>query len=884
LPEPSQPKLLLVAHDPVAGSQMRTGLAASGLTVAGLARSRDEAVRLALELRPDLALVQLARPREAGIEIARTLREQFDVPVIFVTDQQDETTLRAAMLAEPYGCVAPPYETRSWRTIIDISLYRHEAEQRVNSSRAEQSAIIHAALDGFWLADLTGRLLDVNEAYCRLSGYSRAELLQMTLADLADEASRPGIPSILAQIARDGAFRFERRHLRKDGTYRDVEVSANYLPTSGGRLFAFVRDITERKRADQAIRASEQALSESESKFARAFKNSPVMMALSARDDGMFVEVNDQFVAVSEYSREEVIGRRSTDIAWVESTLRRQLLNQLITEGHVREVEIPARTKSGRMLRVLYSGELLQVGGRNLILSAWRDVTAQRQAEATMRLQMTALEAAANAIVITDRRGVIEWANTAFTRYSGYSPAEFTGRTFKELVNSGHHDEAFFADLWRTVTAGRVWHGEITNRRKDDTTYIDETTITPVHSPDGAISHFIAVKQDVTQRKTLEEQFRQAQKMEAIGQLAGGVAHDFNNILAAVLMYLGIMQDEPATDPGLRNMLKELQKEVKRGAGLTRQLLMFSRQQAIEPQALDLDHVIDGLMKMLARLLGEHIATTVKHAPQPLPAIEADPGMMEQVIINLCVNARDAMEQGGRLTLQTSAVEVAAGAEAEHPQGRPGHFVRLDVIDTGCGMDDRTLQRIFEPFFTTKPAGKGTGLGLATVYGIVKQHRGWIEVRSAVGHGTTFSVFLPVAGSTPAPRTDAEPGQPARGSGEAILLVEDDPNVRSVMTQSLRLGGYRVLEADSGPKAIDLWRAHANEITLLLTDMVMPDGMDGRALATKLRSERPTLRVVLCTGYSQAVGRDTGEGMTLLRKPFGAAELLTVVRGALDAK
>jgi CheY-like chemotaxis protein len=304
----------------------------------------------------------------------------------------------------------------------------------------------------------------------------------------------------------------------------------------------------------------------------------------------------------------------------------------------------------------------------------------------------------------------------------------------------------------------------------------------------------------------------------------------------------------------------------------------------MELSVLDLNDLLRGLMKMLRRLLGEDIAMSL-HGQQSLPRVEADAGMVEQVVINLCVNARDAMSRGGQLILRTEAVEVSAEAAAANAEARAGHFVRLSVTDTGCGMDEKTQRRIFEPFFTTKEIGKGTGLGLATVYGIAKQHRGWVEVESAVGRGTTFRVHLPVCENPAEVARETEKPQPARGRNETVLVVEDEPGVRIAAGIALQHHGYRVIAAANGPEALRQWQEHRDEIDLLLTDMVMPGGMNGRELANKLREERPGLKVIFCTGYSQVLAKEqleAGVRITILRKPFDQARLLNEVRRCLD--
>ena len=392
--------------------------------------------------------------------------------------------------------------------------------------------------------------------------------------------------------------------------------------------------------------------------------------------------------------------------------------------------------------------------------------------------------------------------------------------------------------------------------------------------------------EDVSALRRLEEQLRQAQKMEAIGQLAGGVAHDFNNILAAMLMQLGLLRLEPKLTPELVAALDQLGKGANRAATLTRQLLTFSRRQMLQMKPLDLNELLADLLKMLRRILGEHIDLVVEGQAAPL-WIEADAGMVEQVVMNLCVNARDAMPQGGRLTIKTESFTLDATAAQTRHGAQPGTFVCLTVADTGCGMDEATQTRMFEPFFTTKEIGKGTGLGLATAYGIVRQHLGWIEVDSKLGQGSVFRVFLPA-------RKKASPGLPDPAAPEVtatphgketILVVEDDEAVRSVAVRCLRRLGYRVLEAFNGVEALQRWNEHDGRIDLLLTDKVMPDGMNGLELAERLRQMSRNLKVIVSSGYSLDMTRPgawSDQGIRFLAKPYELEALAVMVRTSLD--
>ena len=402
--------------------------------------------------------------------------------------------------------------------------------------------------------------------------------------------------------------------------------------------------------------------------------------------------------------------------------------------------------------------------------------------------------------------------------------------------------------------------------------------------PDVQRVHLYAV--DATERLSLEAQLRQSQKMEAIGQLAAGVAHDINNILTVMQGFacrLLDRQDPPSSTEDAQQILDAAD----RAASLTRQLLAFSRRQNMELRLLDLRLVVSGMVRMLERLIGENIRLTVKN-PESLPGVAADTGLIEQVLLNLVVNARDAMPEGGEVEVETAAMEISEAEALKRPQARAGQFVLLKISDTGCGMDAATLARVFEPFFTTKGPGKGTGLGLATVYGIVRQHDGWIEVESVPGHGTVFSVFLPsMVGQVESAHHDTEIIRPLRGGPERVLIVEDEALLRSLARATLAELGYTVFEASNALEALVVWRQEGRNVDLLLTDMVMPGGLTGQELAAQLRQEKPELRVIYCSGYTPDIpGVDFSKArdVTFLQKPYRPRVLARVVRDCLDGK
>jgi signal transduction histidine kinase/ActR/RegA family two-component response regulator len=518
-----------------------------------------------------------------------------------------------------------------------------------------------------------------------------------------------------------------------------------------------------------------------------------------------------------------------------------------------------------------------------------RDMAKRKRAEEELRWKTAFLEAqvdsALDGILVVDHQGMKILQNQRMNELWKIPPrlAESKDDAAQvQFVASRTKTPKEFAEKVAYLNS----HPDAVSR--DEIELVDGTVLdrysSPVRDKAGKYYGRIWAFRDITEHRKLEAQFRQVQKMEAIGQLAAGVAHDFNNILAVIQLQASMLKAEEDLSSQQLESAREIEKAAERAANLTRQLLLFSRKQTMQPRDLDLNQSINDMTKMLRRTIGEVIQVQFKFSLQPL-LIHADAGMMDQVLMNLAVNAHDAMPQGGQLVIETSAVEFDESVRAQSPHARPGSFVCLSVGDTGCGIPPENLSRIFEPFFTTKDVGKGTGLGLATVFGIVQQHQGWINVYSEVGRGTTFRVYLPRL----AAKSGQESGQPAlttvRGGKEMILLVEDESALRASVRTSLSQLGYRVLEAVNGVEALDIWKRHHDEIKLLLTDLVMPGGMTGVDLAGRLLLENPKLKVIYTSGYSAEVaGKNLPleEGVNFLNKPYAAQHLAQAVRNCLD--
>jgi PAS domain S-box-containing protein len=471
--------------------------------------------------------------------------------------------------------------------------------------------------------------------------------------------------------------------------------------------------------------------------------------------------------------------------------------------------------------------------------------------------------------------------NDAFVAICGLRRMEIVSRTPLELEICP--DAEAHAQLFAQLRHGRsVRNFECSLLSR--TSGLRETIVSGEAFPLGAEMVSLIATVDVTEQRNLEKQLRHSQKLEAVGQFAAGVAHDFNNILTVIQGHASLQLAAKNLNDDMANSLEQVSMAAERAASLTRQLLTFSRKQVVQPRILDLNEIVRNLQDMLRRLIGEEIDLCCEFS-DGLPTIHADEGNIEQIVMNLVVNARDAMPKGGRLALRTDLVEIDIEHATRHPQTRLGTFIRLSVTDTGSGMSTATLSHIFEPFFTTKGVGKGTGLGLATVYGIVAQHGGWIEVASKLSEGTTFRIFLPGSEDSPEPWHDHEPAD-LRGGDETILVVEDEQAVRDVITSVLRNRGYEVLEAADGLEALCIWSEKAGEVDLLLTDIVMPNGLRGNLLAERLRIDRADLKVIFSSGYSSDFGTEASplsDRIKFLQKPYKPEVLVKAVRDCLDS-
>jgi PAS domain S-box-containing protein len=790
-----------------------------------------------------------------------------------------------------------------------------ESRQRLQRLADHYLLLFEANPLPMWLSSAaTQELVQVNAAAARRYGYSTVEFLALSNADIVVATDPPR-----AHAAQPGAMSGLERHRLKSGRVIDVEVTRCELSFQGRpAVLTLAHDVTERLAAERWLRdseatlqqlndalherireraAAEAALRESEQNLSTTLDS--IADAVIATDvEGRVVRMNPIAERLTDWSAAEARGRPLAEVFRVvnedtgepiESPVERVLREGSIvhlanhsaliarggTERPIADSGAPIRDVRGQLLGVVL---------------VFRDMTAERTAERALRdkeaRKSAVLEAALDCIITMDHLGRVVEFNPAAEQAFGYSQSEVIGKPLGELIvppDLREEHRAGLASYLERGAAGALGRQfEARGMRSDGTEFPAEISIVRIGQAEPPM--FTGFIRDLTRRKQLEAQLRQSQKMEAIGRLAGGVAHDFNNLISVVLGYCELLKADSGGKT--HRALDEITAAGMRAADLTRQLLAFSRQQVLEPRRIDLHQIVAGMERMLRRLIGEDIELAFAgdaHAG----VVYADPGQVEQIIMNLVVNARDAMPTGGKLTIELRDVELDGDYAAAHADVKPGSYVMLAVSDTGIGMDAATQARMFEPFFTTKEKGKGTGLGLSTVLGIVEQSGGNICVRSEPGQGTRFEVFLPRA-ERPGPLPSRESKRidvPVRGTG-TILLVEDDEALRALVGRMLEKLGYEVLAASSGDQALDLCRNHAAKIDLVLTDVIMPN-LSGRQLVEQLRALRTDVKVLFMSGYTDDTILQHGVtelGVAFLQKPFTPPSLAKKVREVLESQ
>jgi PAS domain S-box-containing protein len=798
---------------------------------------------------------------------------------------------------------------------------RARMEMELRQSNDLLRALIEAAPVAIMGLDLDGRVHTVwNPAAERMTGWSAQEVMGQFLPTVPEEKReefRRFRELIRAGKNLDGV---EVHRQRRDGTPIDYSIYASPLYDSEGRVngnICVLVDITERRRGAMInaarLHLMEFAVTHSLDELLEEALNEAEKVTESRIGFFHFVGDDQQSLTLQNWStrtKTQACGIQGKGMhysiaeagVWTECVQQRKPVvhNDYKTltqrkgtpEGHaevVRELVVPV-LRGGKIKAIMGVGNKpadyseMDVEALSRLADLVWEITERKQVEESVRKLSQAIEQSPVSIVITDVEGRIEFVNAKFSQITGYSNAEVLGQHIR-ILKSNETPVELYRQLWTTITSGGVWQGEFHNRKKNGELFWENATIAPVRDVNNVISHYVAVKEDITGRKKLEEQLRQSQKLEAAGQLAGGVAHDFNNMLGVIIGYAQMTLQKVALHDPVRKNLEEILKAGLRSSDITRQLLAFARKQTIEPKILDLNDMVEGMLKMLRRLIGENIDLVWLPGANVWP-VKMDPSQIDQILVNLCVNARDSIAGIGKITLETQTVDFNDAYCADHEGFLPGEYVMLAVSDNGSGMDKRTKDKIFEPFFTTKGLGKGTGLGLATVYGIVKQNAGFINVYSEPGYGSIFKIYLPRHVVKIEPVNRESPLALSVGGHETILLVEDESAVLDVVKLMLEGLGYIVLSASTPGEALRLASENSGDINLLITDLVMPE-MTGRDLAKHLTSLYPELKCLFMSGYTRDIIAHQGildEGVNFIQKPFSKQELAAKVREVLDSK
>ncbi len=1085
----SKTKILIVEDEAIVARDLSMHLKELGYDPVAYTHSGEEALSLVTRLHPDLVLmdIQLTGALD-GISTAQRLREQFSLPVVFLTAFSGDSIIDRAKHAEPFGYIVKPFESRELKTAIEIALYRYKAEKEIQEQREAMSAILRTAPDGYILTDMNGQFIEVNDAYCRMVGYSKEELLGSSTASMEADEPESSIHERGHQLMQQGINTLERRHRRRDGSLVHLELSANYLPVSGGRIFSFLRDITDRKRVEaerlltlrlleiinsalplhelmQAITLLIQDWSGCEAVGIRLRKDEDFPYFETRGFPADFVKLENQLCLygpdgkpVRDGNGNPVLecmcgnilcGRfdpskpfftphgsfwtnATTELLATTSDADRQARtrNRCNGEGYETVALIPLRVgeitygllqlndkRPGQLSRERIT--LLEQLGDNLALALAHRIAIEALSKSEKKFR-SYIENAPVGVAVVDQSGRYREVNPSMSELLGYSSRELLEMSvfdmrvsapiskaqpsFDILIEQGKYSAELqlkkkdSTKIWVFLHAVQIsdnmflgFHVDITERKKTEQRLIlneaelvsiydnvptlmcllDETgrvvrlnraaiqfaerpasellnhgcgdIFGCMHAEDdtsgcgfgthcqecplnqailksiqtGERSAFAAVErnakfqdqvrkiwisgstvrlnvrgdvrillcvEDVTNRKQLETQYLRAQRLESLGFLASGIAHDLNNVLSPILMG-GSVLESVLTDEENRSILASMMDAVRRGSDTVKQLLTFAQGGKEELVLVQPRHILKEIGRLLKQTLPKNIQFYSDFAPN-LNNIHANPSQLHQVLMNLSVNARDAMPNGGVLTIAVEGRSLGDDAPMLHPKAVRGNYLLFKVSDTGGGIAPEVIDRIFDPFFTTKPQGQGTGLGLATVLGIVQSHGGFVLVDSQLGKGTAFSVYLPAASYAIDMPTAVHEPDAFSGQGELILVVDDESGIRRLLKGILERRGYKVLVAESVMEAMELYRKHQKEIGVVLTDLVMPF-IDGKDFIIQLRALDPFLKIIAISGLATQSQTDkimVKGANVFLRKPLEIEQLMSALRDLLESE
>ncbi|RLL51716.1 PAS domain S-box protein [Mariprofundus sp. EBB-1] len=918
---------------------LQANLESSGYTVT-CAENGREALEMALSDKPDLIISDILMPEMDGFDLCRRIKTDAalcHIPFIFYTASYvEEADRELAMAAGGSRFIIKPMDRSEFMDIVrdvmnefdqqrldvpvaplkpedelelmhvralsrkldkkvwELELERRsmkQSERRLIESNEKlaatadllQTVIATAPVRVFW-KDRDSRYLGCNILFAQDAGFSNPEdmigktddeIVWKDRADLyrADDQAvmTTGSPKLAheeLQATPDG-----NTLLLRTSKVPLLDVDHNIIGVLG-----CYDDITEHKRIEGELKDSEQ-------RFRALFEQAAIGVAQLNNHTGEFIRVNQKFCDIVGYPKEEIEQLDFQTITHPDD-LAEDLANmELLKAGKIREFTMEKRycNKDDLIVWVNLTVSAMWEPGEspNFHIAVVEDISDRKNAEESLRKLSQAVEQAGESITITDCNGIIEYVNPSFTELTGYSGEDTIGKT-PRILKSGNQNDAFYENMWATITSGKVWCDKLIDRTKSGKFYPAILTISPIKNRSGDITNYVGIQQDLSSYESLEEQFHQAQKMEAIGTLVGGIAHDFNNMLAGITGNLYLAKQKLQDSPDVIHKLSNVEDITFRAADMIHQLLTYARKDKVRVKQLPFSPFVKETFKFLRTSVPENIQLH-QNVCSDAVLIEGDATQLHQVLMNLINNARDALEEveSPCITVKLETFHADKSFIDTHAYFKLGSYAHLSVQDNGCGIPKHQIEHLFEPFFTTKEVGKGTGLGLAMVFGAVKTHHGFIEVDSIEGEGATFHIYLPVLGQEEVVPSSEQENVPSEGHGEMVLLVDDEANVLETSKEVLISLGYQVLTATDGQQAVDLFKAHAEEINLCIMDIVMPV-MSGVKAAQNIRHINPNVHIIFISGYDQNIQSDM-ENETVLSKPFSIESLSRLIRKKLDS-
>ncbi len=926
------PRIFIVEDDALVVSHLQQILEEYNYQVAGMAASGQDAIKMVDRSNPDLILMDIRiRGPLNGLETAKKISQKHKIPIIFLTAHANQDYLKQAQVETAFSYLLKPIRGMDLHTNIQMALFKHQTEQKLNiintilKTRQKLNRLILEETDRYKLLEQATQLLVESGVFSTAMLVTEIQFSHPKFyvapdnfikdTDLKDFFKKGKLPDCFEQaLNSEDVIHFNSNesdckncpllkndhghyHLSYQIKFRENHygllstlLSQTFSPTN--EIFDLFKEIGDdlafalhKFELEELQQKAQKALEDSEYKYRMLSENA--LIGVFLLQNGKFRYANPQMAHIFGFKHPKDILNLDSFLELchpVDQSSIQDIFEQILnSKNRSIHIEFTGKDKKDRKVEIELLASRIEYQGKPAILGSLLDITEKKAKDQFIRLLSAGITESPVAIIITDMKGKIEYVNPAFSKISGYSKSEAIGKT-PCILKSGEMPEEFYTNLWNTIIKGENWSGEVVNKRKDGSHYWARLLISPIKNDKGEIAHFLGIQEDITEQKKLERQLLQSQKMEAIGRLAGGIAHDFNNLLTVINGYAQLLLYSSSEKDPNRKKIEHIFQAGEKAKNLTSQLLAFSRKQMRQVQKLNMNQVIEDYFSMIQSLIGEDILIE-KQLASDLWTIEADKHQLEQILLNLVVNAKQAMPEGGKLTLITRNVMLDDQFVEDNEGAKSGPYIHLSISDTGIGMDEETVKHIFEPFFTTRGVGEGTGLGLSTVYGIVKQNDGLIYVTSAPDHGTIFDIYFPKSEGEAEQQKDTvdKPAEEELFGNESILLVEDDVDVRTLTSRALSYFGFKVTPARDGKEALEQLKNSSNKFDLLITDVIMPK-LSGKQLADMVHQHFPDLPVLFISGYSDNQLKAVPEEdlPNFLQKPFSPIDLARKVKEILQ--